>query len=356
MLTSSIKEDIKNIREAALPWEKFANKRILITGAAGFLPAYFVETFLALGDTGNEVKEVVGLVRNRSKAEQRFRHHLSRKNFSLYESHLNGPLSYPGRFDYIIHAASQASPIYYLKDPVGTIMPNVLGTYYLLDRARTDGCEGFLYVSSCEVYGVNGSGQKIDEKQFGFLDPTAVRSCYGESKRMGENLCVCMHHQYGIPTYIGRLAHTYGPGLTEGDGRVFSDFIEDIVARRNIIVKSDGSARRAFCYVSDAISGYLTVLLKGKTACPYNIVNDQAFVSIRELADILVKEFSEYSIKAIFDESKMSTTYFKSQNLGNPLIVDSLRSLGWAPRVGIAEGFRRTVQSKEEEQSKSSKS
>jgi UDP-glucuronate decarboxylase len=348
MLTKCIVEDVGKILCADLPWERFAGKRILVTGAAGFLPGYFVETLLALGKIGNGVKEVVGLVRDRKKAERRFRHHLGRKDFSLYQSDLSGPLSYDGKFDYVIHAASQASPRFYLTDPVGTTIPNALGTYYLLDRSRRDGCEGFLFLSSGEVYGRTEPGVAVKEDTYGVLNPMAVRSCYGESKRMGENFCVCMYHQYGIPTYVGRLAHTYGPGLAPDDGRVFSDFLADIVANRDIVVKSDGSACRSFCYVSDAITANFAILLKGQPARPYNVCNDEAFVSIRELAETLVAAFPERNINAVFDETRVSTSYAKSQNQGERCIVEDLRALGWVPTIGIAEGFRRTVASMEE--------
>jgi nucleoside-diphosphate-sugar epimerase len=344
-------EDIGKILRTELPWDRFGGKRILITGASGFLPGYFVETLLALKNAGHGVKEVVGLVRNLPKAERRFCHHATRKDFSLYQHDLSGPLNYEGRFDYILHAASQASPLFYSVDPVGTILPNVLGTYHLLERARTDGCDGFLFVSSGEVYGINQHGEPVDEGHYGPLNPTAVRSCYGEGKRMGENLCVCMHHQYGVPVYIGRLAHTYGPGLAVDDGRVFADFLNDIVAKRDIVVKSDGSARRPFCYVSDAIAAYFTILLKGEIARPYNVGNDEAFVSISELAEILIAAFPERKIKATFVPTNVSATYVKSPDPGAPFIVDALRVLGWTPKIGIAEGFRRTVDSIDEARS-----
>ncbi len=349
MLTSCVKEDLRNIRKADLPWDRFAGKRILVTGASGFLPGYFVETLLALKDIGCGVKEVVGLVRNLPKAKHRFCHHADRKDFSLYQHDLSGPLTYDGKFDYIIHAASQASPRFYSVDPVGTILPNVLGTYHLLERARQDGCDGFLLVSSGAVYGIITGDAVVNENAYGYLDPTLVRSCYFEAKRMSENFCVCMHHQYGVPVYIARPAHTYGPGLAPHDGRVFSDFIEDIAAKRDIIVKSDGSAKRAFCYVSDAVVGMFTVLLRGEIARPYNVGNDEAYVSIRELAETLASAFMDRGIRAIIAPAKKEKNYVKNPSNGGCPDVHALRSLGWKPKVGITEGFRRTIASIDEE-------
>lgn len=348
MLAACVAEDIRNVLDTDLPWDRFAGKNVLVTGAAGFLPAYFVETLLALKDRGSAPKGVVGLVRNRGKAEARFKHHRAREDFTLVESDLSGPLPESGAFDYVIHAASQASPRYYLTDPVGTLTPNVIGTYNLLEKARRDGTEGFLFLSSGEVYGQPTGPGLIAETDYGHMEPASVRSCYGESKRMGETMCVSAHHQYSVPTYIGRPFHTYGPGLAADDGRVFADFVADIVAGRNLTIKGDGTARRAFCYASDAIIGLFTIMLKGQPARPYNVGNDTACVSIRELAEILVDAFPERALEVILDSSKASATYAKSPIASNCPNVSALRRLGWKPRVDIAEGFRRTVASIEE--------
>jgi UDP-glucuronate decarboxylase len=349
MLTTCVREDIEGILTADLPWEAFSGKRILVTGAAGFLPSYFVETLLALHEHGEGASEVVGLVRNLARARRRFAHHADRHDFRLIDDDLSRPLVCRGKFNYIIHAASQASPRFYDTDPVGTLIPNMLGTYYLLERARADGCRGFLFLSSGDVYGDVASNDPIVESRYGRLDPTAVRSCYGESKRMAETLCVCMHHQYGLATYIGRLFHTYGPGLAANDGRVFADFVQDIAHWRDLVVKSDGSAGRAFCYVSDAIRGLFTILLKGRPARPYNVGNDEACVTIAELAKTLVEAFPERSLRVVFDASKRGASYVKSPFTCSYPNVSALRGLGWRPRVGIAEGFRRTLRFVEEE-------
>lgn len=348
MLTACVTEDVRRILDADLPWDRFSGKRVLVTGAAGFLPAYFVETLLALRTAGNAPKEVVGLVRNVRKAKSRFSHHAERKEFVLIEDDLAAPLPFAGAFDFIIHAASQASPSYYLLDPIGTLKPNVIGTYHLLERAKADRTEGFLFLSSGEVYGQLASRELIAENEYGYLDPARVRSCYAESKRMGETLCVAAHHQYGLPAYIGRPFHTYGPGLAVDDGRVFADFIADIVAGRNIVIKSDGTARRAFCYASDAIAGLFTVLLKGEQAHPYNVGNDEACVSIRELAETLAASFPERLLKVVFDLSASPPAYAASPVTSNCPATSALRGLGWEPRIDIPEGFRRTVASIEE--------
>lgn len=348
MLTSCVREDLQNIIGADLPWSRFKDKRILVTGASGFLPGYFVETLLALSAAGEGPKEVVGLVRDLRKAQIRFMHHRGRSDFLLIERDLCLPLVFAEKFHFIIHAASQASPKFYLTDPIGTLKPNAIGTYHLLERARSDQAEGFLFISSGEVYGQSTARALIEESDYGYLDPTTVRSCYAESKRLAENLCVSMHHQFGLPTYIARPFHTYGPGIAMDDGRVFADFIADIIAGQNIRVKGDGTARRAFCYVSDAITGLFTILLKGEVARPYNVGNDNACVSIGELANTLAASFPERGLKVVFDAASVNPSYSKSPLLSNCPSVNVLRELGWNPYVAIEEGFRRTVSSIEE--------
>ena len=152
------------------------------------------------------------------------------------------PVALDEPIHFIVHAASQASPKYYGTDPVGTLSANVLGTYHLLNLAATHRVEAFLFFSSGEVYGqVAPERIPIRETDYGYLDPTDVRSCYGESKRMGETMCVAWAHQFGVPAKIVRPFHTYGPGMRLDDGRVFADFVADIVHDRDIVLKSDGA-------------------------------------------------------------------------------------------------------------------
>ncbi len=341
-------EDTRRTLEADLPWERLAGKTVVVTGAAGMLAGYLVETCLAASARLSAPCRVAGAVRNLDAARERFAHHGDNPYLTLIAHDVTRPLELEGPADFIFHAASQASPRYFLTDPVGTLLANTLGTQHMLDLARRKGSEGLLFFSSGEVYGRALQPGPRREDDYGPLDPTSVRACYGESKRLAETMCAAWSHQYGTPTFIVRISHTYGPGLRLDDGRVFSDFVADIVNRRDIVLKSDGLARRPFCYLADATEGYLTVLFKGETALPYNLANEQAQVSIRELAEILVRCFPERNLKVIPAAEGQAMAGAKA-----PLAVagpdtSRLRALGWTPRTGIAEGFRRTVLSVEE--------
>lgn len=342
-----IGEDIKKIISSYKGWERLRNKTILITGANGFLPAYLVETLLQLNNVFDAFDlRVIGIVRNKTKAEERFSHLISNSFFEIVETDICADLSVDKKIDFIIHAASQASPKYFGVDPVGTINPNVLGTINLLKLAIKNDVESFLYFSSGEVYGqLSNEDMPIKESTFGYLDPTNVRSCYAESKRMGETLCVSYLHQYGVKAKICRPFHTYGPGMSLDDGRVFADFVSAVVSKKDIVLNSDGSARRAFCYLSDATLAFIMILLDGKDGEAYNVGNPEEEYSMKELANIVISIEKDLDLKLTTAEPVQNNNYLKSPVSRVTPDIEKIRSLGWNPSVSAAEGFDRTIKS-----------
>lgn len=342
-MNNIIKEDISSIINCFDYWERFKNKTILITGANGFLPAYLVESFLSLDKTYNT--KIIAIVRNKQKANNRFKNYMTDTNLEIIEHDVCNEFNYNHKIDFIIHAASQASPKYYKVDPVGTLNANVLGTINMLKLAQTKSVESFLYFSSGEVYGeVKDEFMPIKEDTFGYLNPALVRSCYGESKRMGETICVSYFAQYGIKAKIVRPFHTYGPGMALDDGRVYADFVANIIKDQNIILNSDGKAKRAFCYLTDATIGFLTVLVNGENGEAYNVGNPQEEYSILELANILVNLYPEKKIEVILNKT-INADYLKSTITRNSPNIDKLKKLNWNPTVTIEKGFKRTVSS-----------
>lgn len=344
-----IEEDVARITAHDLPWRAFANKTVLVAGANGFLPAYMVETLLYLNEVDASMNcRVIGMVRNQEKASRRFAHLLGRADFAMAVQDVAAPAAIHEQVDFVIHAASQASPKYYGIDPVGTLAANSVGTYHLLSLARDCRAEGFLFISSGDVYGqVDETQIPTKEDWYGTLDPTLVRSCYGESKRMGETMCAAFGHQYGLRTTIVRPTHTYGPGVALDDGRVFADFVANIVRREDIVLKSDGTARRAFCYLADAALAFFTVLLKGERGQAYNVGNEDCEASVAELARLLVGLFPERGLQLRFDTQPAPAGYLQSKVSRGSLDTGKLRKLGWQPTTGLEEGFRRTVMSLE---------
>lgn len=340
--------DVAAIAALDLPWQILSGSRILVTGAGGFLGGYLVRTLLGLHGlqkTDSPI-HVVAMVRN----VDRFLHAQSDLMISphctLLEWDLN-TIAIPdvGEIDYVLHAASQASPRFYGSDPVGTLLPNTVGTAALLEALhRASSPKGFLFVSSSEVYGAVPADAVLSEEGYGRVDPATVRACYAESKRMGETMCLAWHHQYGIPTYIVRPFHTYGPGLNAEDGRVFSDFVFNVLRGENIVMNSDGSARRAFCYVSDAIAGFFNVLLKGDPARPYNVANPCGELSVRELAELLVGLYPEKKLIVQRVYSGDSSGYMPTTFSRLIPDVANLRSLGWSAKIDPQAGFRRMIE------------
>ena len=344
-----IDEDISEILSEPLEWSNFSGKSVLVTGANGMLPSYIVYTLLALNESvlKDNPCAIIALVRDKEKAMLKFKHFASRSDFKLIVSDVSCFEEYDGNIDIIIHAASQASPRFYGTDPVGTLRANTVGTLNLLELARKKVLKKFLYVSSGEVYGVQdgiGSSPIVDESCKGNVDCTNVRSCYAESKRMGETMCVCYAHQYGLHMNMVRLAHTYGPGCALDDGRVFADFVRNIVQNKNIKVNSDGSARRCFMYVTDMIKGLFYVLLKGKNAEAYNI-SSMTETSIKDLANMLCALYPEKNLHSEFLPLKDDNSYMRSKVQGMVMDNSKLRSLGWEESVPVKTGFRRMIDS-----------
>ncbi len=340
-----VSEDIEEIANVtSVDWNMLARKRVLITGASGFLPAYLVETLLHLNRTRDLDIHITALVRNRENYTKRFANHLDNPNLTVLVQDVSKPISLALPHHFIIHAASQASPKFYGIDPVGTLSANVLGTMQLLELARNHPVISFMYFSSGEVY---GETQNIPTKEsdYGYIDPTSIRSCYAESKRMAENMCVSWHAQYQVPTKIVRPFHTYGPGMKLDDGRVYADFVRDVVENRSIVVRSAGTASRAFCYLADATAGFFTVLLNGESGVSYNVGNSQAETSIMDLANLLVSLFPEKRLAIIKENHQASQGYLQSPITRNCPDISRISSLGWKPRTSLADGFKRTIES-----------
>ncbi len=346
MRNNIIEEDLQRIVNIPLPWDNFAGKTVLVTGANGFIAAYLVESLLYLNERRRtHLTRVICLVRNRVKAIRRFSHYRKRKDIVFWVQDVCDPIRHKEKIDYIIHAASHATPSKYGIDPVGTLLPNVLGTYHLLELARRQHIRGFLFVSVGEVYSDLPSGSdNIKEHYVGRTDSLAVRSCYAESKKMGETMCISWAHQYGIPVKIVRLFHTYGPGMQLHDGRVHSDFVGDVVENKDIVIRSDGYATRTFCYIADTVAGFFTVMLKGRVGEAYNVGSNQ-MLTVQKFAETILSLYPEKKLKIIHDLKSQGNTYLPSSNKLLRPNLSKIQSLGWSVQYSLKEGLQRTVTS-----------
>lgn len=330
MRNEIVSQDLEEIISEGLAWEKLFGATIVVTGASGILPSYMVETLLYLNEVRNANIKVVGIIRNIAKAERRFSHYAGRADLVLIKHDIVQPFEYSGEVDYVIHAAGQASPKFYGGDPVGTLEGHVLGTRNFLQFAAEKAVKCFLYFSSCAVYEA--------------IDSMKVRACYPLGKLVGENFCRVYNEQYGVPIEILRIAHTYGPMMPLDDGRVFADFVSNVLRGEDIELNSDGKAVRPMLYISDAVRAYFRILLSGEKCGVYNVASEE-YITILDLAQLLIGLYPERGLKIKFGKEKKAG-YIAAENTGEKRIeIDKLKGIGWQQRYSIREGFARTIAS-----------
>ena len=207
-----LEDDLKTIIAEDLSWEKLKNKTVMITGASGMVGSYMLYVLLMLNDEKHYGIKVDAVMRNVNKLPEEIR---NREDVNVVVADVTKDIPDVGDIDYIIHAASPASPLIMQNQPVETIAANTIGTFKTLELAKEKNAEGYLFISSREIYGQPDEGQEFFyENTYGFVDQLNPRSCYSEGKKAAETMCVCFHEEYGLNTKIARLAHTYGPGRT----------------------------------------------------------------------------------------------------------------------------------------------
>lgn len=340
-----ILEDMDQIYASRENWKELKNKKIYVTGAAGMIASYCVMFFIYLNEIHDFHIHIYAGCRSIEKTKKRFGIYLEKDYFHVLQKDVIAPLDIDVKLDYILHAASFASPQFYGKMPVETMLPNVIGMYHLLEYAKEQKVDGFLFFSSGSVYGSIHNVESITESNTGTMDFLALGNMYGESKRCGEALGVSYFREYDVPVKSARIQHTYGPTLDiYGDKRVFSEFVNNIVNNQNIVLKSDGKAKRSFCYISDTVSALMRILLDGENGETYNIGNDQGYLSIGELADLLVNLFPEKKLQVIYEKREDAGYSSSPEQRTIPVSVDKLKALGWNAKCSVQQGFYRTIQ------------
>lgn len=335
--------------------KQLSGKKLLITGGAGFLGYYLVQGILFWNDHADKDQKVqVTVFDNFIRGVPEWLINLrDNYNLNLVEHNVIHPLPPQVEdFDYIIHAAGIASPTYYRAHPIETMDANIIGLRNLLDYAlirkkMKKPIEGFLFFSSSEIYGdPDPYNIPTAETYRGNVSCTGPRACYDESKRYGETLCVNFSQQYNIPVKTARPFNNYGPGLKITDRRVIPDFARDIFAGKDIVMLSDGTPKRTFCYVADAVIGYYKILVRGLTGEAYNIGVEGPEISIAELADRIVitaHDLFDYNGKVIHQSSSQQDYLVDNPNRRCPRITKAITQLGYNPSITIDEGLRRSL-------------
>jgi dTDP-glucose 4,6-dehydratase/UDP-glucuronate decarboxylase len=322
--------------------QRFAGKTVLITGAAGFLGTEFAHFFVALNDGAQlaspcRLLAMDNFLRGVPEWLASFQ---QRKDVEVIAADIVRVEKLP-RADFIIHAASIASPIFYRQYPIETMDANVLGLRRLLDQARDNAPESLLFFSSSEIYGDPDQDHiPTDETYRGLVSCTGPRACYDESKRFGETLCVNFWNVHRTPVKIARPFNNYGPGLRLGDKRVLPDFFRDVLSNRDVTLLSDGRATRTFCYASDAIEGYQRLLLSDANGESFNIGTETPEVSMTDLAEQVIRVCGK-NLRVIRQESPDPHYTTDNPQRRCPNIAKARKRLGYQPRISLAEGLER---------------
>ena len=338
IINEIIDEDAEQIIMENNGLNELYNKTVMITGASGMIGSYFLYTLLKLNEMFDANIKVVPLVRKLNKLNEVV---INDVNVDPVVQDVTKNIQYEGDLDFLIHAASPASPKIMKEKPVETNFANTLGTANTLMLANEKNIEGYLFISSREIYGQPLENQEyFTEESFGFIDQLIPRNAYAEGKKAAENMCIGFNEEYGLNTKITRLAHTYGPGMSIYDGRVQADFLKNLVNGEDIVLNSDGSSIRTYTYVSDAVSAMFKILLKSNDIV-YNVSDLNNEVSIKELAEIMAN-IPEKKLKLIFDISDENDHGYAPFKFGL-LSCDKIQNeLNWKAKYSVEEGFKRT--------------
>lgn len=354
--TDVVLRDSQYMREnLAEELDRMAGQNLLITGGGGFLGYYLVHAVLHHNRTCDPIQTIqLTVFENGARGFPAWLAALDGEaGIRVINRDITEPLPADMlAFQFIVHAAGIASPIYYRAHPIETMDANIVGLRNLLDYCRKASeskspVKGLLFFSSSEIYGDPDSAHiPTPESYRGNVSCTGPRACYDESKRYGETLCVNFARHYGLPVKLARPFNNYGPGLKITDRRVLPDLARDVLAGRDIVLLSDGSPRRTFCYVADAVIGYYKILAKGRPGEAYNVGVEEPEISMADLARKLrdvAKELFGYQGKVVLGNSNDPDYLTDNPQRRCPVIAKARQELGYAPSVSLRDGLTRLL-------------
>lgn len=300
---------------------------VVITGGAGFLGSHLCDKFVS---EGYKVICVDNLLTGNT---DNIAHHIGNDSFSFIKHDITNYIFIPGKVDYILHFASPASPIDYLKLPIQTLKVGSLGTHKVLGLAKEKNAR-MLLASTSEVYG-DPDVHPQKEDYWGNVNPIGPRGVYDEAKRFAEAITMAYHRYHKVETRIVRIFNTYGPRMRLDDGRALPAFVGQALRGEDITVFGDGSQTRSFCYVSDLVDGIYKLLFSGESN-PVNIGNPD---------EITIKQFAEEVIKLTQTKSKIcyKPLPVDDPKVRQPDITRAKEILGWSPKVDREDGLKITI-------------
>lgn len=328
-MTQSELSDIKKIAELNYAWHKLDGKTLLVSGGTGFIGRFLIDVIKYRNENyGNSIR-VVSLSRRGGESEE---------GVTYLKADVTNPIEYGGEVDYILHLASNTHPKQYATDPVGTVTTNVFGTYNLLTLAVKKGVKRFLLASSVEIYG-EGSDEPMAENYCGYIDCNTARAGYNEAKRLSESLCQSFVAQYGVDCVIARLARCFGADRKE-DSKAIAQFLSKALNGEDVVLKSEGKQRYSYCYVADAVSGIIKVLLDGKCGEAYNISDDDEGLTLGDYAKLIARTGK---VNAVFDLSGANNQGV-SKAVRALVSTDKIKAIGFKPQYTVSGSLQRTFE------------
>ena len=325
-----------------IPIEKLKGKTLFVTGATGLIGHTLVSSLIRANEVKNTHIKILALVRNIERARERFKNVSKRgcdaeclglhfvegsvEEFCLDNVKEKFRYSdYNNKIDYIVHGASNTSSMGFIRNPVETIETAVIGTRNMLEVAKYCHVEGFVYLSSMEVYGHPAKGHKVTESEMGGLSSLDVRNSYPISKQLCEAMCIAYYKEYGLSAKIIRLAQTFGPDVSSSDGRIFAYLFKCVNEKKNIVLKTKGESERSYLTSANAATAVLAVLLNGENGTAYNAAQEESYCSISKMAEKIAEQYRLKVVYEIEDEEKNGFP----QVIYMDMDTSRLRSLGW---------------------------
>ena len=336
-------ESLRRLHREFPDWKRLDGRTVFLSGASGMIGSFLVDAVMLRNEElppASQIK-IIGVGRDRSAAERRFARWLNTPAFLFLEHDVSAPMGDVPPADFWIHAASTTHPLAYAREPVNTVLANVLGGQHLLELAARETGSRFLLLSSVEIYGENrGDTEYFDEKYAGYLDCNTLRAGYPEAKRTSETLCQAYIEQCGVDAVILRLPRCYGPTMRMSDSKAAAQFIKKAAAGEDIVLKSEGNQLYSYAHVYDAVSGVLWAACRGVCGEAYNLGDKRSDVTLKELAGIAARHAG---VAVVFDlpgsvEKKGYSTASKAL-----LNAAKLRALGWSAHYGIEDGVCETI-------------
>lgn len=336
-------EDVQSVTELDLPWERLQDKSLMLSGATGLLGSFLTDVIMMKNNLCSLNCHIYALGRNEEKAKSRFAPFFDNSLFSFirYDVKEKFVQNELGTVNYVLHLASNTHPMQYSTDPIGTITTNINGLQNMLDFAKAHRAERFAFASSNEIYGENrGDAELFDEAYCGYIDCNTIRAGYPESKRCGEALCQAYRAQKGLDVVVPRFTRSYGPTMLMSDTKAISQFIKKGLANEDIILKSTGTQYYSYTYMADAVSGLLTIILKGEDGEAYNIADIKSDIMLKDLAAIIA-EIKRKKVVFQMPDSIEAAGYSKATKAR--LDGNKLKQLGWNSKYDIQSGIERTM-------------